>query len=75
MNQNFKRKTGNQNVYEKTKRLFQNIHIIMNSRILVMSYQSTIIKNVKKIRVFKTIHKISGRVATPVAKTLKYLIL
>lgn len=22
MNQNFKRKTGNQNVYEKTKRLF-----------------------------------------------------
>lgn len=40
-----------------------------------MSYQSTIIKNVKKIRVFKTIHKISGRVATPVAKTLKYLIL
>lgn len=75
MNQNFKRKTGNQNVYEKTKRLFQNIQIIMNSRILVMSYQSTIIKNVKKIRVFKTIHKISDRVAKPVAKTLRYLIL
>lgn len=48
MNQNFKRKTGNQNVYEKTKRLFQNIQIIMNSRILVMSYQSTIVKYVKK---------------------------
>lgn len=76
MNQNFKRKTGNQNVYEKTKRLFQNIQIIMNSRILVMSYQSTIIKYVKKkIRVFKTIHKISDRVAKPVAKTLRYLIL
>lgn len=29
MNQNFKRKTGNQNVYEKTKRLFLNIQIIM----------------------------------------------
>lgn len=75
MSQNFKRKTGNQNVYEKTKRLFQNIQIIMNSRILVMSYQSTIIKYVKKIRVFKTIHKISDRVAKPVAKTLRYLIL
>lgn len=75
MNQNFKRKTGNQNVYEKTKRLFQNIQIIMNSRILVMSYQSTIIKYVKKIRVFKTIHKISDRVAKPVAKTLRYWIL
>lgn len=75
MNQNFKRKTGNQNVYEKTKRLFQNIQIIMNSRILVMCYQSTIVKYVKKIRVFKTIHKISDRVAKPVAKTLRYLIL
>lgn len=40
-----------------------------------MSYQSTIIKNVKKIRVFKTIHKISDRLAKPVAKTLRYLIL
>lgn len=40
-----------------------------------MSYQSTIIKYVKKNRVFKTIHKISDRVAKPVAKTLRYLIL
>lgn len=40
-----------------------------------MSYQSTIIKYVKKIRVFKTIHKISDRVSKPVPKTLRYLIL
>lgn len=59
----------------KKQRDYFKISIKRHKKILVMSYQSTIIKNVKKIRVFKTIHKISDRVAKPVAKTLRYLIL
>lgn len=60
---------------KKQRDYFKISKSLLNSRIVVMSYQSTIIKNVKKIRVFKTIHKISDRVAKPVAKTLRYLIL
>lgn len=61
---------------KKQRDYFKISKSLLNSRILVMSYQSTIIKYVKKkIRVFKTIHKIFDRVAKPVAKTLRYLIL